>query len=303
MTSQEIIDFMLGQSPSSSHRVKEQASTPPAVNPAASTSSRQEAKKQQQRNAVIKALIQTMGDWLDTDSSAQQVLHTIANLRDRIWYTSQYQGTLSVQESSPHWQSFGYRSGRGCWARPVHDRNAAPALATTADDSLLLNVHDLELALDHGLVQHERLLGQLRRLVSGLGATLEALGRRLDELYPYELLQEPSGGNVYQQRRGGGGGPLAELETWNNVYAATAQELYRKQMLAEQVWDSAIHSGLLLEHHGVNTIPNDDDDDGATSNPRRVAHHCSAVWSRLHSESYLCRRSKLMDEIQNQAAR
>lgn len=171
-------------------------------------------------------------DWFDIDSTAWQLLRSIANLRERLWHGSRFQKLLedgSLNDST----------GGG------------------------LNRQDLDLMMDHDLIQHEKMLTQLRRTMAQLAQSQDALGRRLDECF--RCIEE-----INQMDE-------AWLEKACNLYKATAQELYRKQVLAQNVLRDAGSSGLLGEN-----VPDE------IESPRQVAKSAAEKWSRSCKESHLC---------------
>ena len=153
-----------------------------------------------------------------------------------------------------------------------------------------LNVDDLQLALDHDLRQHERMMATLRRSLSALNQAQEALGRRLDEYY--RLQQTVSiEGRAYILH-------ILSLEECQGLFTATASELYRKQMLAEKVLNS-FHDGLLVCR---DERLDDDREKAGSRSPRRVAHHCSELWSRQHKKSHLLEYKVLLEKLQQRIA-
>jgi hypothetical protein len=296
MTSQEIVDFMLGGGTKS---------TRPTATPSAKTLSPRSppfAAQDRQRGVIIKAMIQSVLTWLDHDDTACQLVHSIANLRDRVWSTSQMLVHLQRQGDSrapshgsicitlePSWKQFGYRSGG------VGTHGSGTSLS---ESDRYLNADDLNMTLDHGLQQHERMLALLRRTMAALSTALDAMGRRLDELYRHDLAGHGSYDmalNTVDPHRS----RLLSLDNWNNLFTATSNELYRKQKLTEQVLDSSVAEGLLMSSVA--------DNDGLepthsnATNPRRVAHLCGTTWSRTHQESHLYNHGHLLKEIHNQS--
>ena len=137
---------------------------------------------------------------------------------------------------------------------------------------------DLELALSHGLMQHEKMIAATRTVVSSLNQAQEALGRRLDELYMFHLEVSPM---------------LPELESpeeeydlilfaeqvvhWSQtVYTELADELYRKQTIVHTLANS-VTDGLLYKE-------SDEDSYDDEKNPRKVASKCLQAWPRGGSE-------------------
>jgi hypothetical protein len=287
MASQEIIDFMLGTS-------KGQSSPLPTTPRSATLSSNNTSSEWLQSSSpkttsssgtivqIRKAFCHTLTqDWLETDDTAHQVMHSVANLRERLWHTSQLLllETTKACNKEPNgntagilWKQCGYRGGSGGCA--------------SSSELCFLTVDDLQMALDHDLQQHERMLVNLRRLLSATGLAQEALGRRLDEWYRLSLLLSEE---QQQQPQG------LSLDDCHNLFTATANELYRKQMLAAQVLESSASDDLLVRADDDEQNRHADDDD---SSPRRIAHQCCAQWPRTHKESHLLEYEALLKEMQ-----
>lgn len=328
MASQDIIDFMLrGKKAAASDRPDPSPGGVPETRPinsgsknsaskSSSPSPRKAAQQQQhaaaavqQSSAACKAFARNLVDWLETDETAHQVVRSLANLRERIWHTSKLLLLLLLrrggavmalrrqnhhprQENSKQQQQHGFYGYGYRW-----DRGRDTATSST------LNADDLEMALDHDLQQHERMLVQLRRVLSALGLTQEALSRRVDELYRVEIMTE----NYYYYS--GSGGLLSSSEQQqqqrvssisladcHGLFTATAKELYRKQMLAEQVLESATSDGLFYRDDDDDR--NNEEDEGGEDVPRRIAHRCSTQWSRTDSaESHLIEYAALLQEM------
>ena len=203
-------------------------------------------------------------DWLDADDHCGKVLASIVNLRERIRKTSKY--LWEYQEFGPQQpSSLSKRSGY----RTYPPGNAALGFLTEAD---------LELGLSHGLIQHEKMLAGLRKLISSLNQAQEALGRRLDELLIFHLdmsslifqgMQDKEEQDNYYDLQCF----VAHVVHWcQQVYSCLAVELFRKQQLLHAVLESAM-SDTLLYHEDIGNI----DDD---SSPIKVAEKCRSEWAR-----------------------
>ncbi|KAL3929612.1 MAG: hypothetical protein SGARI_004704 [Bacillariaceae sp.] len=98
----------------------------------------------------------------------------------------------------------------------------------TSSNSFLLQ-DDIQCALDHDLLQHERMIAVLRSLMASLAQLLDAFGRRLDEW----MMQDVNG--MYAQQ----------------LFALLSEDLYNKQVVSQKILDSC-HVGMLEE----DAIPN-----------------------------------------------
>jgi hypothetical protein len=233
-------EFMLGS--------KNKSSTTPSATPRTKNTPGSSTKKtfSKRYGPIVKAFQGRLQEWKDSDDQLFQVLNSIVNLRNRIWWESK--GLASLKNQDKPWS--GHRATR-------NQRN-------------FLTGSDMELALEHDLLQHERMLAYTRSLVSAMGSSLDAMGRRLEEFYHQPDI------------------PPEILEKTLTVYHFLGEELYRKQLLVNQVLDSC-HNGML----GV-----DKNDDCAVSNPRSIAQQVYAKWKGdKKSDEYLVTKEYLSRKV------
>jgi hypothetical protein len=229
-------------------------------------------------------------DWLEVDDNLAQVMHSIANLRERCWLTSRL---LVKQEQAS-------RGGIRNIRASMRSRGSSDSSSSSNSNSNPWKGHgfrmdpqktalpgdDLELALSHDLLQHERMLSGARKLIHSLGEAQDALGRRLDELLwhhmdTYRLLDDsitPEGSLAFE-------GAAVKVDECQQLYSQTSRELYRKQHLAVQVLDS-VQDTLLFREKGVFSSGGGDGDD-VSRTPRGVALRVADQWPRTHRESHL----------------
>jgi hypothetical protein len=202
-------------------------------------------------------------DWLDVDDHCGEVLASIVNLRERVRMTSKH--LWEFKEYGPQFSS--------CASQGAGYRTYPPKTVL-----MYLTEEDLDLALSHGLIQHEKMLAGIRKLISSLNQAQEALGRRLDELMTLELevmpllltsmIDKEEEDNYYDLQCF-----IGQVVHWcQQVYTSLAQELYRKQQLSQSVLDSAMKDAMLHERDSDNL-----DDD---STPLKVAEKCQSEWAR-----------------------
>jgi len=251
-------EFMLGGSKKGG--VKETTAAP---SPYSKDSSSQQVLQKTIRkySQIIKAFQGTLAtDWLEVDDNLAQVMHSIANLRHRCWLTSRLLASHEEEDIKP-WQGSGYRRKEQKGGQ--------------------LNQSDLELALTHDLLQHERMLGGARRLLLSLQQAQEALGRRLEELLLFHLEALP----MIEEHNSS---LVVKVEECQQLYGATANELYRKQTMAEQVFESVKDTLLFQEAK--------EEYDDARS-PLLIAQRCADKWSRTHKESHLVSYKVLLQKL------
>ena len=267
MPSQEIIDFMLGRKNSGSLKSGNPDVVVGPSNHASPRLVQSPGSSIKKAQAVAFSFAKTMvNEWLETDDTLQEVVQSISGLRERLWHTSQALATVREREEIAVWKRSGYRGPHG------------------ADG--LLTEDDLQLALDHSLRQHERMMHALRRSLSTLHQAQEALGRRLDE---YHRLADFDLSDTKQF--------ILSLEECQSLFVALASELYRKQVLAEEILDSVLDQLLF---HDIATVTAVMPIDGENRNPRRLARLCSERWSRHHEQSFLVEHNAVLNRLRQQ---
>jgi hypothetical protein len=204
-------------------------------------SSTPKEKKQSSTRSVFRAFQGRLEEWKDLDGQLEQVVGSIANLRDRIVWEFCVEKQQNDKEEK-EWAGYGFRSSSCC----------------------CLSKEDVELALTHDLLQHERMLSGARGLISSLARVQDALGRRLDEWMMMEL-EDPQGGGE-------------RLNECQQVYSLLAQELYRKQELVQQLLDSC-HDGMLVGNEELVFRKG--------GSPQTIARRCVEQWSYREKEQSL----------------
>jgi hypothetical protein len=266
-------EFMLGTNKSGASR----SSPAPSPSKNANSPGKTNRKTPKHFHTILKAFRGTLvRDWLQVDDNLCQVFHSIANLREQVWQASRFVHKFHEQDTANtittrNWKTRGYRGS-----------------ITAAG----LQLPDVELALSHSLLQHERMLAGARRLLVALGQAQEALGRRLDELMmqSLQLIPEELDEDIADH-----------VEECQELYKATANELYRKQLLADQVFHS-LQDGL-LRRPDDDVGPQDTSSSNETSNPRQCSRRCADTWPRSHRGSLLYdweqRLQELMSGVSN----
>ena len=284
----EYKEFMLGNSKeskgSSNSNAPENARsayTPPSItkygtgdNRDHSSDGNSNRKGKKSYRPILKAFQGRLEAFKDTNKQLESVLGSILNLRDRIHWESSRLQSLSVattdsKDERNKWRDCGFRS--------------------SLPDALL--EEDIRLALNHDLLQHERMLSSLRSLLALLAQTVDDIGRRLDEWMLLNLteLTSPQRQQRYYASPDHDSCVVGErklmmwvneqnlLEEAQQVYSLLALNLYRKQKLATGVLNSC-HDGLL--------VTGDTDfskDSFWKTNPRDVVKKASIEWSDTES--------------------
>jgi hypothetical protein len=199
-------------------------------------------------------------DWLDVDDNLGQVMDSIATLRDRIPLESRYI-EKKQQETRKEWQRYGFR-------------NAGSRASLTVDD--------VQMALSHDLMQHEKMMAGARTLLASLAQAQEALGRRLEELMlqTLDMTQFVQVSESLDDRtRSSFESLLARTEVAQEVFSCLALELCRKQELVQDVLD-AFQDDLIK--------PESDEWDAELDGKSiAVAERCSKHWPRHSKHSQI----------------
>eukprot|EP00980_Cylindrotheca_fusiformis_P016703 scaffold5024_cov136-Cylindrotheca_fusiformis.AAC.32 len=196
--------FMLGNKSPSVKTPSSAVLRPSGRNPG--SSSKKSAKR---HGPILKAFQGRVQEWKECDDQLYQVLNSIVNLRNRIWWEKKHLN--ETQRESKAWSGCGYRT---------HNRS-------------LLLPDDSEMALSNDLLNHERMLSAARTLISSMALAQEAMGRRLDELYQLGGEDGSDRGNII-------------LNQTLCVFHVLGGELYRKQLSISEIIDSC-HNGLIDE--------------------------------------------------------
>ncbi len=194
-------------------------------------------KRGKSEMAIFRAFQGRLQEWKDLDTQLEAVLGSVSNLRDRIWWETKHFQDL---EDRKPWMHCSFRS--------------SSRIVTS------LNGNDVQLALSHDLLQHERMLSSSRTLIGSMAQVLDGMGRRLDEWMMMQL-EAP----LSEQGH-------ASLEKAQDLFVFLAEELYRKQELVKKVLDSC--SDGLVEKETREGV----------GNPRSLSRQCSVEWCSVDSE-------------------
>jgi flagellar motor protein MotB len=179
---------------------------------------------------IVKAFQSRLQDWNHTDRQLEKVLRSIANLQMRLAgeshlhrrHEQQRQQDDSRQEKP--WVGSGFRTH-------------------AAVSGIFLTRRDIDMALDHDLLQYERMLATLRSFMASMSQSLDALSRRLEEWMHIHWnnvgQQQQQQQQHWQQQQE----PL--LEDAQQLYRLLAEDLYRKQVAVQRVLESSCHDRLL----------------------------------------------------------
>jgi hypothetical protein len=278
--SQEYIDFMLGNKATSKRRL---SSSPAHDTPSGKpdrTSNVASPRALSSVRSIQKAYVLTLVEWIELDDQLYSIVLSISNLRDRIWHTSRLLNETSTYIASKifsSWKQFGYRS----------------ELAFSSF-GFRITTNDLDMAIDHSLLHHERMIRELRHRISAMNTLQEKLGRRYDELYRAASASELQSDALTSKS--------LSINTFQELFISTAKELYRKQTMVTQIIETAAVDSLLsrTEERATNSSTLFTCMEDPDRNPRQVAQKCCTQWPREHRESHVHMHVAQMKELQLQ---
>jgi len=244
---QSFQDFMLGG--------RRGNAGPPSPLPGRNTptpSKKNNNKKTSRQNygPTLKAFQGRVQEWKDLDDQLYQVLNSIVNLRNRIWWETKSLRKNRKSSSKP-WHGSGYRQ---------HYDGYSSCLVTG----------DIQMAISHDLLQHEKMLSAARMLISSMAQVQDSIGRRLDELYQL-LLEDSSVGSSSSSST------TRILHQAQEIYLLLGAELYRKQLLVSTTLESC-DDGLLYMDDDTELEADLSKGEPEYSNPRNVAKNCHGNW-------------------------
>jgi hypothetical protein len=176
---------------------------------------------------IVKAFQGRLQDWNHTDTQLEKVMISITNLQMRLASESHHQRHLQQppkQQQHP-WIGSGFR----------------PQIASIG---IFLTPQDIDMALDHDLLQNERMMATLRSLMASLADILEVMSRRLEEWIHirWNCVEHFHHNHDWQQQQQQQQQePL--LEDAQQLYRLLAQDLYRKQLAVQQVLEDDSGNG------------------------------------------------------------
>eukprot|EP00551_Chaetoceros_affinis_P008360 CAMPEP_0203671766 /NCGR_PEP_ID=MMETSP0090-20130426/7456_1 /ASSEMBLY_ACC=CAM_ASM_001088 /TAXON_ID=426623 /ORGANISM="Chaetoceros affinis, Strain CCMP159" /LENGTH=331 /DNA_ID=CAMNT_0050536905 /DNA_START=318 /DNA_END=1313 /DNA_ORIENTATION=- len=227
--------------------------------------------------------------WMDIDDQTFQVVNSISGIRHRIpmqvRLIKHYQET-EINVENGDWKFQGYNQTLFASSTPLPLSSCAHHHQLTRS-TLLLQREDIESALSHDLNQHETMMEGLRSLFSNLAEMHDSLSRALDEMMKYHLQQEEVTQNYNKHYTSLSWTPYQKASQlvglMNDLFQMLSLELYRKQMLANLILDSANDRILLSQQEdNLGSHSGDDLDD---SSPGKIVKYCLDCWLRSCDQS------------------
>jgi hypothetical protein len=204
-------------------------------------------------------------EWLDIDDQAYQVVEAIAGIRSRLSMQAKLLDRFKDVVQKKEWACHGYNN----------------AFMSRGNGNVL--EEDVELALSHDLIQHERMMDGLRGLFANLSEYHEALLRHLDEISKHHLecMEEFEGCDVSQAFLRA----TSLVAVMHDTIAMLSLELYRKQRLVHVILET-VEDELIQVDGGRSTDASKGDDvEWEDLGPQGAVDRCFIVWSRQSKHS------------------
>jgi len=215
------------------------------------------------------AIVET--EWLDMDNQLEAVVGSIDNIRSRLPMESRILRTIKDEDD---------------WERKKPWDGYALGYSTRREHNFALRVEDIRLAQGHDLQQHEKMLSGLRRLLSALSETQEALGRKLDELMGHHWECCEDMGSSSEDSSSSSSSLQTLVDEASLAYHQLAMELYRKQGLVQELLDSVADDMIEGEERGAHEAgPKGDTILGRGRSSRSTASSCAKEWPRSSESS------------------
>lgn len=268
--------FMMKQGGGDSKKVEKHGKTLQALK------EEKEAKEQEQiRNALAREIkraekefihifnrfvSRTKNEWMELDDQAYEVVKAISSIRSRLPMETKIMNSLEKGLQKNPWSDYG--------------------VANIFEQHRCLNTNDVQLALSHDLIQHEKMMEALRRLLANLSDCHEALMRILDEIMKHSLECEESFGTVEVPVSFQKASSLSNLMA--DAISMMSLELYRKQNIAQIILDSS-EDDILKEKHN--------DPDQSNDQEMNQKMNWTKQWDR--AGKYSCIDKKVLTEVMN----
>ena len=150
------------------------------------------------------------------------------------------------------WKNYGFRSSPSSMVAATGmiggnnglTTKATPKNKTSSSGVSLLRREDIELALDHDVLQHEKMMSALRSVLRSVGQNIDTIGRRLDEwmmvIHNQERRQLSNRNSHHLIMKW-----KYQLEIAQKLFVDLSKDLFSKQKALEQVL-SSYHERLFV---------------------------------------------------------
>ena len=263
----------------------------------------QRLKKWEKRSWTIfhKFANELKGTWLEIDEQTEQIVKSIAGIRSRLPMHAKLYDRFDRESKNNDLNSHsGYRhslvreyeetSGEESFRGNVYGWNGN-------DTSETLNKKDVELAMSHDLIQHEKMMEGLRSLFSVLSESVDALSRHLDEILQHQFDSDDLIFPTDLRTSFLKASHLPEVMT--DLFQMLSLETYRKQCLAHRIFETVVDAVMEKSGSGSDIKTDPTNSDWGDLGPRGVVDRCSLLWPRnsKHSEIDLAILNGVLDAM------
>lgn len=242
-------------------------------------------------------------NWLHTDDQLLSIIENIVNIRARLpieWKVLQLASSpssSSVASSHSHQRGMHPRDdvdncGDSNFHRQNDDRWKYCGFLGKPKEMPYSSVHlhtsDIQLALSDDVIQHEKMLVELRKHMSQLAECHDGVGRVVDTLWQFHLdccssmVQKDK-----EQDEAGVDDGVDILQIVTDVFHMLSMELYRKQKIVPLIIGSTKDELLGIREDETDFMSRSDKGVGGGDDPRglRTARMCCKVWKRSSDET------------------
>ena len=256
-------------------------------------------------------------DWIPLDDEMDSVVQSISNIRSRLPLESAMcrkleedeKGTLpfsQVVKSTNRWKNHGLR------------RSKQNYIISSSFDSMnqYLTIHDINQSISHDVLQHEKMMNGLRKLLSDVSESQKKLSKLLEDVTDHHssvvseisinvenFESDRTDNSVFKLNTAQNNFPVHLVDHMKDVFDVLSLELYRKQILAQLILGSTTNKILSLDDENeVASLDKEqvqiDVEMLTESDPRLIASMCSSQWPRDSSFSAIDKKS--FDSFLNQ---
>ena len=259
--------------------VATQPSTPSIINsnsssigtPSTSSSATKQKSKEKKR---YYQLINSFNDkvthtWIHIDDQILAVLQNIVSIRSRLPLEWKVLHSSYLKNDNVNPQDDNYGRGEDNWKQ-----HGLQGKLKETPYSFHLHTSDVQLALNHDMTQHEKMLSAIRTLMTNLSECHEGLSRVVDTLWKFHLdcVQD----RIEEDDEENDGIMQNMVDNVTEVYQMLSSELFRKQMLIPVILESTQDEILGIEKGKITE---------GSRKGLQSARDCCKSWDRSSKES------------------
>ena len=240
--------------------------------PSTSSSATKQKSKEKKR---YYQLIHSFNDkvthtWKHIDDQILAVLQNIVSIRSRLPLEWKVLHSSRLKNDNVNPQDDDYGRGEDEWKQ-----HGLQGKLKETSYSFHLHTSDVQLALNHDMTQHEKMLAAIRTFMTNLSECHEALSRVVDTLWKFHLdcVQD----RIEEDGEDDDDGDMQNMvDNVTEVYQMLSSELYRKQMLIPLILESTQDEILGIEKGNIIE---------GSRKGLQSARDCCKSWDRSSKES------------------